>query len=224
MSTTQTRPSSNVQPKLVKKEGSKETEAWWANGAFVILVHLISAISLLTYVPTMKTIWLWSHRTFTARLPFRAALAMMGTLAFQGSIKWWVLRHRLHHRFTDTEHDPYSAAKGFWFSHMGWIFRKPYYPRLKLVDATDLNADPLVVFQHKHYVILALSSGLLLPTCIAATWGDALGGFLYGGLFCRILVWHATFCINSFAHWAGDQLYSNEISARGNLLLAIMTN
>ncbi|CAG8520038.1 12762_t:CDS:2, partial [Racocetra fulgida] len=107
---------------------------------------------------------------------------------------------------------------------MGWIFAKPYYPRLKLIDATDLNADPIVVFQHKNYVILALSTGIILPTCIAATWGDALGGFLYAGLVCRILVWHATFCINSFAHWAGDQLYSNEISARGNLLLAIMTN
>ncbi|RIB10348.1 hypothetical protein C2G38_1979922 [Gigaspora rosea] len=243
MSTTQENPSSNIQPKLVKKEGSKNEDAWMANGIFVIVVHIISAISLITYKPAIRTIWLtliffqlgtfgitigyhrlWSHRTFTARLPFRIALGIMGTLAFQGSIKWWVLRHRLHHRFTDTDHDPYSAAKGFWFSHMGWIFTKPYYPRLKLIDASDLNADRVVVFQHKHYVILALFTGIFLPTCIAAIWGDALGGFLYAGLLGRVLVWHATFCINSFAHWAGDQLYSNEISARGNLLLAFMTN
>ncbi|CAG8460476.1 4425_t:CDS:2 [Scutellospora calospora] len=243
MSATQAYPSSNVQAKPVKKDGTQENEAWYANGIFVILVHLISVISFFTYVPSINTIWLtvilfqlgtfgitvgyhrlWSHRAYTARLPYRIALGIMGSLAFQGSIKWWVLRHRLHHRFTDTEHDPYSAAKGFWFSHMGWIFTKPHYPRMKLIDDSDLKADPVVVFQHNHYVSLALLSGLVAPTIIAATWGDALGGFLYAGVFGRVLVWHSTFCINSFAHWAGDQLYSNEISARGNLLLAIMTN
>jgi stearoyl-CoA desaturase (Delta-9 desaturase) len=127
-------------------------------------------------------------------------------------------------RWTDTEHDPYSAAKGFWFSHMGWIFKKPHYPRMKLIDASDLNADPIVRYQHKYYVPLALGFGLGLPTLIGSLWGDALGGFLYGGLLSRIIIWHATFCINSFAHWAGDQLYSNEVSARGNLLLAFMTH
>ncbi|CAG8543942.1 5186_t:CDS:2 [Dentiscutata erythropus] len=236
MLTTQENPSPNVQPKLVKKDvsnGSNGSDAWWANGAFVIVVHLISAVSLITYTPPTKTLWLtlilfqlgtFGHRTYTARFPFRLALALVGTLAFQGSIKWWVLRHRLHHRFTDTDHDPYSAAKGFWFSHMGWIFKRPYYPRLKFIDASDLNADPVVVFQHKHYVLLAFTTGLILPTCIAALWGDALGGFLYAGLLGRVIIWHCTFCINSFAHWTGDQLYSNEVSARGNLLLAIMTN
>jgi stearoyl-CoA desaturase (delta-9 desaturase) len=107
---------------------------------------------------------------------------------------------------------------------MGWIFKKPHYPRMKLIDASDLNADPVVRFQHKYYVPLALGVGFGLPTLIAAFWGDALGGFLYGGILSRVIIWHATFCINSFAHWAGDQLYSNEVSARGNLLLAIMTH
>jgi hypothetical protein len=42
---------------------------------------------------------LWSHRAFTAALPLRITLAWMGSMGFQGSIKWWVLRHRLHHRY-----------------------------------------------------------------------------------------------------------------------------
>lgn len=42
---------------------------------------------------------LWSHRTFEAALPVRVVLAWLGTIAFQGSIKWWVIRHRLHHRY-----------------------------------------------------------------------------------------------------------------------------
>ncbi|CAG8561807.1 hypothetical protein RhiirA5_357764 [Rhizophagus irregularis] len=226
-----------------KKQSHAGNEAWWINGAFVIIVHIVSLLSFLTYTADRKT-WvmtfvicqlamfgitvgyhrLWSHRAYEAELPLRVVLGLLGTLGFQGSIKWWVLRHRLHHRWTDTEHDPYSAAKGFWFSHMGWIFKRPHYPRLKLVDASDLNADPVVRFQHKYYVLLALSCGLGIPTMIASLWGDALGGFLYGGILSRTIIWHSTFCINSFAHWAGEQLYSNEVSARGNLLLAMMTH
>jgi stearoyl-CoA desaturase (delta-9 desaturase) len=106
---------------------------------------------------------------------------------------------------------------------MGWIFKKPHYPRIKLIDASDLNEDPVVVFQHKHYVPLALVSGFVLPALICSLWGDALGGLLYGGFLSRLLIWHSTFCINSFAHWAGDQIYSNEVSARGNLFLAAIT-
>ena len=46
-------------------------------------------------------------------------LMILGTNAFQGSIKWWSLRHRLHHRYVDTDDDPYDSTKGFYFSHMG---------------------------------------------------------------------------------------------------------
>ncbi|CAG8710728.1 15332_t:CDS:2, partial [Acaulospora morrowiae] len=149
------------QQTISKKETNKEAEAWYANAVFVVVMHIVAAYAMIAHTPAAKTIWLsailfqlgtfgitvgyhrlWSHRAFTARIPLRFALGIWGTLAFQGSIKWWVLRHRLHHRFTDTDHDPYSAAKGFWFSHMGWIFSKPYYPRMKLVDASDLNEDP----------------------------------------------------------------------------------
>lgn len=52
-----------------------------------------------------------------------------------------MLRHRLHHRFTDTEDDPYNAKKGLYWSHMGWIFRKPHYPKMALVDRKDLDID-----------------------------------------------------------------------------------
>jgi stearoyl-CoA desaturase (Delta-9 desaturase) len=54
-----------------------------------------------------------------------------------------------------------------------------------------------------------------MPTLIAATWGDAIGGYVWGGLVARVmgepfllddhtaysysssLVWHCTFLVNS---------------------------
>ncbi|KAG8960620.1 hypothetical protein FRC03_006328 [Tulasnella sp. 419] len=107
---------------------------------------------------------------------------------------------------------------------MGWIFVKPNYERLALVDKEDLESDPVVRFQHKYYVPIALTCGLVAPTLIASLWGDALGGYLWGGVVARLLIWHCTFMINSLAHWDGLQLYSKEMSAKGNFLLAVMTS
>lgn len=36
----------------------------------------------------------------------------------------------------------YNAAKGLLFSHMGWIFRKPSYKKMSLIERRDLEADP----------------------------------------------------------------------------------
>ena len=233
---------------------------WIWNVIFVIYTHVISISTLFLYRPSKDLLlltflfWsissigitmgyhrLWSHRSYTATFILRILLAALGTLGFQGSIKWWSERHRLHHRFTDTKHDPYNAKRGFWFSHMGWIFYKQHYTKLPSIDISDLTRDSgknntckfdftsfafvVVRFQHQHYVPLALMLGFILPTFIAwCLWDDALGGFLYGGHLAKIISWHTTFCINSFAHWLGSQDYSLQFTARGNLLLALLTH
>ncbi|KAG8931932.1 hypothetical protein FRC02_001954, partial [Tulasnella sp. 418] len=221
---------------------------WWSNAIFFIGMHIIGLAGTyylrpITTTPRATLIlcfisWqlasfgitigyhrCWSHRSFTARKSLRIVLAVIGSLGFQGSIKCMCLRHRLHHRYTDDdEHDPYSASHGLLWSHMGWIFVKPNYERLALVDKEDLESDPVVRFQHKYYVPIALTCGLVAPTLIASLWGDALGGYLWGGVVARLLIWHCTFMINSLAHWDGLQLYSKEMSAKGNFLLAVMTS
>jgi stearoyl-CoA desaturase (delta-9 desaturase) len=50
--------------------------------------------------------------------------------------------------------------------------------------------SPVVRFQHKHYIPIALFSGLVLPTLIASLgWGDTLGGFVWGGVMGRLATW-----------------------------------
>ena len=108
--------------------------------------------------------------------------------------RWWVLRHRLHHRFTDTESDPYSAVKGLFYSHVGWIFVKEEYPALKLVDKSDLDGDLVVRFQHRWFVILASMGGLLLPAIMGHFWfGSWKLGIIWGGIIARIAIWHCTY-------------------------------
>ncbi|KAF7347563.1 Stearoyl-CoA desaturase [Mycena venus] len=210
---------------------------WWSNAIFFIATHAFAVWGALCWrpiyaVPTQSLVlallvWqladfgitigyhrLYSHRAFRAKFAVRVVLAALGSAGFQGSIK----------RFTDDPvHDPYAATKGLFYSHMGWIFFKPTYERMELVDREDLDSDPVVRFQHKHYVPIALFFGFVLPTLLGTTWGDPSGAFVWGGLVSRLAIWHCTFLVNSLAHWDGLQPYSDEDTSRGNLLLALLT-
>ncbi|KAI8990695.1 hypothetical protein BD414DRAFT_484513 [Trametes punicea] len=195
---------------------------WQVSRLSVSLTMILSQLSSLGI--TVGYHRMYSHRAFRATWPIRALLAMLGASAFQGSIKWWCLRHRLHHRFTDDPvHDPYAATKGFFWSHMGWIFYKHRYGRLDSIEREDLESDPVVRLQHEYYIPLAIITALALPPALGLLWNDPVGAFVYGGLLARLSVWHCTFLVNSLAHWDGLQPYSDDNTSKSNLILALLT-
>lgn len=74
-------------------------------------------------------------------------------------------------------------------------------------DVSDLNEDPVVVWQHKHYGLVILTFGMLFPMFVAGLgWGDWKGGLVYAGILRFLFVQQATFCVNSLAHWLGEQV------------------
>ncbi|KAI9060513.1 hypothetical protein FKP32DRAFT_1655804 [Trametes sanguinea] len=229
------------------RSGQPTHRIWWSNAVFFVGMHLATIIAVVLLPPsqvspltsvllplvscqaaslgiTVGYHRMYSHRAFRAAWPVRAFLALLGASAFQGSIKWWCLRHRLHHRFTDDPvHDPYAATKGLLWSHMGWIFFKSKYERLDTIDRDDLETDAVVRLQHEYYIPLALITGFALPPVIGLLWNDPLGAFVYGGLLARLIVWHCTFLVNSLAHWEGLQPYSDDNTSKSNLILALLT-
>jgi len=167
---------------------------------------------------------LWSHRAFTAHWIVRLALCLGGAAAFQGSAKWWCRNHRAHHRYTDTDKDPYNARKGFWYAHMGWMLQKQSAKNIGFADISDLQRDPMITFQHKYYPIIAISSGIIFPTLFAGLcWGDFLGGFFYASMWRMVFVHHATFFVNSLAHSFGDKNFSDLHTAFDSFITAILT-
>jgi stearoyl-CoA desaturase (delta-9 desaturase) len=150
---------------------------------------------------------LWAHRAFSASWPLKVYLAAVGAAAVEGSARWWSCYHRAHHRYTDTEKDPYSVRKGLLYSHIGWMVMKQNPKRIGRTDITDLNEDPVVVWQHRNYLKSVIFMALVLPTVVCGLgWNDWLGGIVYAGILRIFFIQQATFCVNSLAHWLGDQV------------------
>ncbi|KAF9733871.1 stearoyl-CoA 9-desaturase [Paraphaeosphaeria minitans] len=167
---------------------------------------------------------LWAHKSYNATLPLKIFLAAVGGGAVEGSIRWWSRDHRAHHRYTDTNKDPYSVRKGLMYSHLGWMVMKQNPKRIGRTDITDLNEDVVVVWQHKHYLNVVFFMGLIFPTLVAGLgWGDWMGGYIYAGVLRIFFVQQATFCVNSLAHWLGDQPFDDCNSPRDHVFTALVT-
>ncbi len=165
---------------------------------------------------------LFAHRSFSASPVVRFLLLFFGAAAFEESALKWSSQHRQHHRFTDTEHDPYGVNRGFWHAHIGWILfwrHSTNYGNVK-----DLRRSRLVSHQHDHHALWSVSSGIVLPMLIAWWIGHPLGGFILVVCLRLTIVLHSSFFVNSFAHTFGKKTYDHAQSARDNWIGALLTN
>lgn len=167
---------------------------------------------------------LWSHNAYKARAPMRLLLALFGAATLQNSILVWASGHRRHHRYIDDPNkDPYCAGHGLWFSHIGWMLRDYPASREDFSNVRDLQRDPIVTWQHKYYVPLALGMNFIPPLLLGWLTGDWIANLLLAGVLRLVLTHHTTFFINSLAHFWGVQPYSDKNTARDNGLLALVT-
>ncbi|WKE65949.1 fatty acid desaturase [Gallaecimonas kandeliae] len=168
---------------------------------------------------------LWSHKTYQAHPALRWLFALGGALAIQNSVIHWSSDHRVHHRHVDDNKvDPYSAGRGFWFSHIGWMLREYQPDRYDdYGNVRDLQKDPVVAFQHKHYLALTLVMNFGIPLLLGMVFGDVIGALLLVGFVRIFLTHHTTFFINSLAHIWGKRTYSDKHTARDNGFLALLT-
>ena len=142
----------------------------------------------------------FTHKSFKATRPMKVALAITGSLAFQGSIVSWVADHRRHHAFSDKEGDPHSPwlfgtgpvalARGFWHSHTGWLFSRDQTNEKRFTP--DLLADRDVMRVNRAFVLLSVAT-LLVPALLGGlltwSWWGALTAFFWAGLV-RVALLH----------------------------------
>ncbi len=163
---------------------------------------------------------LFAHRSFKAHPVVQFVAILLGSIALQNSVLKWSSDHRRHHRKLDTDEDPYSITKGFWHAHIGWILEAK---ESRIDGVKDLQANPLVMFQHRHYYKIAIFGAFILPMLIGLFYGRPIGGLLWGGFLRVTMVHHFTFFINSLCHYIGKRPFEPDSSARDSWLVAFFT-
>ncbi|XP_031842359.1 acyl-CoA Delta-9 desaturase isoform X2 [Nomia melanderi] len=185
-----------------------------------IFIGLSSAVGI-----TAGAHRLWAHRAYKAKWPLRFFLMLCQTTAFQNHIYEWVRDHRVHHKFTDTDADPHNAQRGFFFSHMGWLLVRKHPEVIRkgaTVDMSDLERDPIVVWQRRLYIILMPLCSFILPMWIPIHyWGEKPLNAWYSTVFRYTLSLNLTWLVNSAAHIWGMKPYDSTIGPTENLSVAI---
>ena len=158
----------------------------------------------------------FAHRSFETSRPLQAVLAFGGLTAAQKGPLWWAAAHRAHHRHADTDRDPHSPQKGFWWSHVGWVL-SGRYGTTDGDAVADLARYPELRFLDRHDWIGPWALAIL--AWAVAGWSGLVIGFFAS----TVLLWHATFAVNSLAHLVGARRYATADSSRNLLPLAVLT-
>lgn len=217
----------------------------WTNIAFLMLTPVIGILGTALYTwrvgfqPWMAFLLLgmylcvgmsicagyhrfFSHKSYECSPVVQVFYAFFGAMAAENSIMWWSAGHRIHHRYVDHDWDPYNIQRGFWWAHIVWIFyRKP--DTKELDGVRDLEKLPVARWQHKWYKQILLIGGFGIPALVGALMGDVIAGLLWGGFLRIVVIHHTTFFVNSLAHTFGKPDYAEDVSARDNWMVALLT-
>jgi stearoyl-CoA desaturase (delta-9 desaturase) len=183
----------------------------WLDIAIATVLYLVSGFGV-----TVGFHRYFTHGAYKAKRWLRITLAVAGSLAIEGPIIIWVADHRRHHAFADRDGDPHSpwrfgatpagVAKGLYYAHVGWLFRRETTNRQRF--APDLLADRDISRVDRRSGSIALVSLLLPPLLgglITWSWLGALTAFFWGSLVRIALLHHVTWSINSICHVYGQR-------------------
>jgi stearoyl-CoA desaturase (delta-9 desaturase) len=165
---------------------------------------------------------LFAHRAYECRRVVKLFYLLFGAATFQHSVLSWASDHRRHHQHIDRDGDPYNIRRGFFWAHIGWLLVNDHKPE-RFGNVPDLVADPLVRFQHRFYMPIAIVMGFGLPLAVGAAIGHPWGCLLWAGVIRTVVGHHSTFLVNSLAHTLGTRPYSLAVSARDSVVTALLT-
>lgn len=110
---------------------------------------------------------------------------------------------------------------------MGWLMLRKH-PDVKLkgkqVDLSDLETDPVVMFQRKYYLIMMPLLAFLFPTVLAhhvfglTYWYS----FVSFGVLRYVMSLHITWLINSAAHTFGNRPFDEKVTATDSLTISVI--
>jgi len=172
----------------------------------------------------------FAHRAYRTSRLVQCVMAVLGCTAGQRGPMWWAAHHREHHITSDTERDPHSPAhRGFLFSHTLWFLTRGSFAT-PAHRARDWLRYPELVWVEKldwlPFIALAgacwgLGAWLESAAPSLATSGPQM--LVWGFFISTVMLYHATYTINSLAHRFGTRRYDTRDDSRNNAWLALIT-
>ncbi|MBA0922133.1 MAG: acyl-CoA desaturase [Nitrosospira sp.] len=172
----------------------------------------------------------FSHQAFRTSRTAQFVFALVGATGVQRGALWWASQHRHHHVHSDQPEDMHSARQhGFFWSHIGWfmarenfatrverVTRLMQYPELRFLDRYDALVPLLFAF-----MLYGTGEALahFAPALQTSGWQMVVWGFCIS----TVVLYHATFTINSLTHCYGRRRYATRDESRNNLWLALLT-
>ncbi|MBA2369201.1 MAG: fatty acid desaturase [Candidatus Protochlamydia sp.] len=216
----------------------------WGTGLFLIIYQTLLLLAMPFYLYYAPPSWgmvavsvvllyltglsitagyhrLYAHKTYRTNPIIESILLFFASMAGQGSALRWSFDHRLHHAYVDTDNDPYSIKKGFWYAHFLWLLDKPKAIDPKIVP--DLMRNPRVQFQHKYDILLMVVTNAITFAVVGWLLNDYVGAFFLACWFRLFTLHHFTWFINSLAHTWGDKPFCQEQSAVNNYIISFLT-
>lgn len=172
----------------------------------------------------------FSHRAFRTGRVTQLIMAILGATAGQRGPLWWAAHHREHHLTADTDADPHSPQhRGFLFSHTLWFLTKGAFPLHRERVNDWLKYPELRILERLDWVPFVLLAG----GCYAFGWfletryphlgTDGAQMLVWGFFVSTVVLYHATYTINSIAHRFGRRRFATRDQSRNNLWLALIT-
>jgi stearoyl-CoA desaturase (delta-9 desaturase) len=172
----------------------------------------------------------FSHRSYKTSRPFQFLLGFLGATSAQKGPIWWASHHRHHHRHSDQPEDLHSPIiNGIYYAHVGWVLSSEFvntrnelvkdllqFPELRLLDKYNL-VPPVILAVACYYL------GVFLEAYYPGLGTSGFQMLVWGFFISTTLVYHGTFCINSFTHLFGKRRFKTTDHSRNSLIFALIT-
>lgn len=172
----------------------------------------------------------FSHKAFKTSRFMQFIFAILGATAVQRGPLWWASHHRHHHAYSEKPEDAHSPVQhGFFWSHIGWFLSEMHfatktervkelakYPELRFLDRFDVIVP--IIFGAGIFAL-----GELLANIAPALQTNGWQLFVWGFVISTVVLYHATFTVNSLAHTWGTRRYATRDQSRNNPLIALIT-
>jgi stearoyl-CoA desaturase (delta-9 desaturase) len=198
--------------------------SWFAAG-FAIALYAIRMFAVTGFYHRY-----FAHKAFRTSRPVQFILAVFGASAVQRGPLWWASHHRHHHAYADDHKDSHSPLQhGFLWSHFGWFLAtRNFITQTHRVKELAAFVELRLLDRFDIVVPILLGTGIYLLGDWLAVAHPELGTngvqlFVWGFLVSTVVLYHATFTVNSLAHVWGKRRYATKDQSRNNLLIAIMT-